>query len=400
MQAPNVSPVFIRYADIPSEAVLGEEICRAAEREVGVNGIFALQKAGGLFRLYPHSEAARSRLVLHGFTVRSTRIFPTPTSPKRTFSHNGIVVQSTRLVVSNLPISVSDTDILEEIKAAGYKPLSALSYDCLRDKHKRLTRFCNGNRSIFVIKPVGPQPKTVRVQGKFTGFIFYPEREAVEGTTSLSPSLLQSQGDATGSNTPVTTNTIPEAESPPIPTGVSHTEYNESAAGLPDSQQADTQLTTAETEEGSSDLPTSNQATVREPRFENPESPSDLLLTPADPPTRESSVEGLENPAPPSPVSSRQTHCLSLADRARLAADIPPTDTSNVHTRGRATTKSKSPQSRGSRAESKPGTRGSNPRRASSATIPSYFSEGDKAPFRPLKRPLQTNACSPSKRPS
>ena len=231
MQALKVTPVFIKPADI-DPSILGEEICRAAEREVGEKGIFALQKAGGLLRLYPQSEAARSRLVLKGFSLRGIRIFPTPTSPKRTFSRDGIVVQSTRLVISNLPISVSDTDILEEIRAAGYKPLSALSYDCLRDKNKRLTRFCNGNRSIFVVQPAGPLPKTVKVQSKFTAFIYYPEREAVEGTASSPPSLSQNQGDATETYASAATHNsdIPETVSPPTPAGESHTEVNESTS--------------------------------------------------------------------------------------------------------------------------------------------------------------------------
>ncbi|GFR64527.1 hypothetical protein ElyMa_005510000 [Elysia marginata] len=89
-------------------------------------------------------------------------------------------VEVVRLVISNIPLSVANVEIEKEVKLAGYKTLSSINEDLARDQAEKLTSYRNGNRSVFVVKPTGPLPKSVKVINNFIAFLFYAERYLVE----------------------------------------------------------------------------------------------------------------------------------------------------------------------------------------------------------------------------
>ncbi|GFR89826.1 hypothetical protein ElyMa_006135100, partial [Elysia marginata] len=70
--------------------------------------------------------------------------------------------------------------IEKEVKVAGYKTLTSINEDLAKDQAGKLTSYRNGNRSVFVVKPTGPLPKSVKVTNNFIAFLFYAERDLVE----------------------------------------------------------------------------------------------------------------------------------------------------------------------------------------------------------------------------
>ena len=113
---------------------------------------------------------SRARLLATGFSLKGITVLPVPLNPSRVYHKNGVEIPTTRLSVSNIYLSVSDKDVTEAIKKAGYVPLSPLSLVCARDSSGQLTSFRNGTRSFVIELPSVPLPKTAEVQGKFTAF--------------------------------------------------------------------------------------------------------------------------------------------------------------------------------------------------------------------------------------
>ena len=118
---PRAKPVFIRAQSFSTGHIPPIDICRAAESTSGINSIFGVQKVSGTYRLYPSSEASRTLLLARGFTFRGQRVVPLPVSPSRTFVFEGEVIPASRLIVSNLPLSICGEDILSELVSSGYK---------------------------------------------------------------------------------------------------------------------------------------------------------------------------------------------------------------------------------------------------------------------------------------
>ena len=87
--------------------------------------------------------------------------------------------QSTRLVVSNIPLSYSDTEILEAIKKLGVTVFSKLIAECDRDESGKLTHWKTGRRFIYIAVPKIPLPKTVEM-GPFRASLYHKEQKLQE----------------------------------------------------------------------------------------------------------------------------------------------------------------------------------------------------------------------------
>ena len=181
---PPIQPLFFRSRDLlaPSGSAYASiaEICTAAERTTGPKGVFGCQKISGIYHLYPSTVAARTRLAGEGFPFRGQLIKPSTHNFDRTFFHLGAPVEAVRLTISNLPLSVDTGVVLSELERAGFTLLSDLVLELAKDRNGFLTRYKNGNRTVFVIKPTGVTPRTVKVSDSHTAFIFFREREEIE----------------------------------------------------------------------------------------------------------------------------------------------------------------------------------------------------------------------------
>ena len=176
----SVRPVFVQASALIKDSnpspINVADLCRAAEEAVGLASIFGCQKIAGVFRLYPADETARRKLLTSGFAFGGARVLPLSTNPA--FNREG--VRCVRVCMSGVPLSVGPAEIEAAFIEAGFKLISKVQLDQARDQAGLLTRFKNGNRSVFVERPTGKTAKTVKVAGHFTGFLFYREREEIE----------------------------------------------------------------------------------------------------------------------------------------------------------------------------------------------------------------------------
>ena len=185
---PLSKPVFFKADLFGKKQISIFDICSAAEKTTGIGSIFGCQKVGGVHRLYPKTDLARAKLLSTGFELGGITILPNAVSPSKTYTRNGIEIPTTRLSVSNIFLSVSDTDITNAVKSAGYTTVSPPSLVCARDASGKLSNFRTGTRSFIIEVPTKPLPKTVTVQSKFTAYLFYPRREQIEANFTLSDS--------------------------------------------------------------------------------------------------------------------------------------------------------------------------------------------------------------------
>ena len=178
---PETKPIYIKASQFPPNFVQKYDLCVAAEKTAGEGSIFALHKYQGVFRLHTNTEAQRTKLLGIGFRYQGLRVLPVPVNPNSAIYINGKEVPTSKLTISNIPLSVCDKDILFAVEEAGYELITGnVSLECLRDQGGKLSRFRNGNRSVTIKTPNQILPKQVKVQEKFTGFLYYKDREEVE----------------------------------------------------------------------------------------------------------------------------------------------------------------------------------------------------------------------------
>ena len=179
---PGALPVFMRARALPSNAQ-GRcpntyEICSAAEKKTGYGSIRGSQNCQGIIRLLPWTEEARTTLLLEGFTYRGVHVETHPQSPRAPRQTDGQEedVPTTKVIISNIPISFNDRDIEQTLVKLGCSVKSKILEVRVRDENKRLTNFINGQRYAFIAIPDRPLPDKVKI-GPFTGYIYHKEQK-------------------------------------------------------------------------------------------------------------------------------------------------------------------------------------------------------------------------------
>ncbi|XP_066267524.1 uncharacterized protein [Branchiostoma lanceolatum] len=158
---PMVKPVYMKYSEATTRGerwLSTREICGAAEKIAGYETMEGAQLVGGLWRLYAKSRAARTALLAEGLTLRGRKI--------PLYDHNPFIVDgqgenttpTTRVTIKGIPLSADDRDIVKSLERFGCKLRSAVMYEKDRDEDKKLTRWKNGNRFVFIEIPAEPLP--------------------------------------------------------------------------------------------------------------------------------------------------------------------------------------------------------------------------------------------------
>ena len=137
-------------------------MCRACEQVSGPQTMEGAQRIGGLWRLYPRSTEARTQLLLQGIDSRGVHVELSDTNPFL-LSPDGTEVQSTRLLVSDVPLSSSNKDIEDTLLRLGCKLLSPLRYELERDELGHLTQWKTGHRYVFIAVPASPLQRGVKI---------------------------------------------------------------------------------------------------------------------------------------------------------------------------------------------------------------------------------------------
>ena len=173
-----VEPVFLKSTAIPTaqDELSTIDICLLAEKVTGYKSMVCAQRIGGLWRLYPNSREARATLLATGLQMKGVSVPLYDKNPFTMRGADGEDVPTTRVTISNIPISCSNTDIEQAIEAQGVTLLTRARYQLARDpKTKELSRFYNGQRFMLVSVPTVPLPRKMKI-GIFTAEVYHREQ--------------------------------------------------------------------------------------------------------------------------------------------------------------------------------------------------------------------------------
>ena len=181
----SIWPVFFKARDIPVDPEKGwistAEICKTIEEFAGHGTMYAAQRCGGLWRLYTKNEKTRLLLLSHGLELRDVAVTLYEKNPfiVRERDESESQKDTTRLVISQIPMSYSKEDILNAIQATGVTVVSNMQDEHGRDGRGQLTRWKTGNRFVYIVVPDNPLPKFMKV-GNFTATLYHKEQKLQE----------------------------------------------------------------------------------------------------------------------------------------------------------------------------------------------------------------------------
>ena len=134
------------------------------------------QLIGSLWRLYPTSMESRANLLVAGIELANIRVNLHETNPFILYSTNGETVDTTRVLISDIPLSFSDDEIEGALKKLGCHFMSPLKHELDRDAVSgKLSKWKTGRRFVFVVVPKTPPPKTVPI-GIFKAKLYHREQ--------------------------------------------------------------------------------------------------------------------------------------------------------------------------------------------------------------------------------
>ena len=171
---PRVLPVFFKNSDLleREDEVSVYEVCLAAERVSGDSTIDGAQRIRNLWRIYPLDQKARQKLLIKGLALRSQQIDLIDANP---YLHTRDK-PTTKVFISDVPLSVANSDIKSTFIKKGLKPVTEVKYECARDSDGKLTRFKTGRRFIFIELPQSPLPNMFEIAG-FRAKIYHREQK-------------------------------------------------------------------------------------------------------------------------------------------------------------------------------------------------------------------------------
>ena len=224
-------PVFIPSRNLPDNTDNGiqytvRELCAAAEKTSGYNSVIGAQKIGGLWRIYPKSAENRAMLLLKGIEVRNITVNPFDKNPYIVKTPDGEKeVQTTKLIIGNLPISYSNDEIERKLLQLGCEPQSKLMMERDRDERGGLTRWLTGRRFVYIRIPGRALPEEISI-GSATATLYHREQKNKPENSTCSRCL--TKGHLASSCTsdivcrtckqPATRAVIPPAPYPPTAT--------------------------------------------------------------------------------------------------------------------------------------------------------------------------------------
>lgn len=181
-QGRGTPPVFIPCRNLPdntehSGQYTVREICAASEKTSGYNSVIGAQKIGGLWRVYPRNVDSRAALLLKGIEVRNHTVNPFDKNPYivRTPQGEG-EVQTTKVIIGNLPMSYSNDEIERKLIQLGCEPHSKLMMERDRDERGGLTRWLTGRRFVYIKIPDRILPEKINI-GTATATLYHREQK-------------------------------------------------------------------------------------------------------------------------------------------------------------------------------------------------------------------------------
>ena len=171
-----VHPFFLKAGSLPKD-VTDYELLIQAEKIAGYGRAKIAQKIDGLWRIHMSDKEARYKVLTMKMTVRGKVIETFDRNPFIFVDDNGQSINTTKLSLTNLPVSVNDEELLFELKKTGVEILSDLKYEHVRSPVDKtlIDRFWNANRFLIIKVPDNELPNFLKV-GKFRVYLKYRER--------------------------------------------------------------------------------------------------------------------------------------------------------------------------------------------------------------------------------
>ena len=116
----------------------------------------------------------RLTLLLSGIELRGVHFTLSDVNPFL-LGANGQEVETTRLTVSDIPLSYSNKDIEDNLKRLGCILLSNPKYEHERGEEGKLTRWKTGRRFVYIETPAVPLQRDVKI-GIFSAKIYHKEQ--------------------------------------------------------------------------------------------------------------------------------------------------------------------------------------------------------------------------------
>ena len=178
MDVQNILPLFFKNNDVvgrEDDELNVLEVCLAAENVAGEWTIKGAQRIRNLWRIYlnnrPNSVNVREKLLVEGITLRGISVDLLASNPYVRDPN----IPTTRVSISNVPLSYSNDNIKDKFTSMGYKLTSKIFNKRCRDRDNRLTRFLTGRRFFYMEKPAYPVSDHIQF-GLFTGRVYHPEQ--------------------------------------------------------------------------------------------------------------------------------------------------------------------------------------------------------------------------------
>ena len=180
-------PVFFKHRDVPhvtEKDLESQEVYKALLKAVPSSQIMGIQKIGGLWRLYITQQDTRIGLITSGLNIRDACITVFDTNPFIPGGNENLL----RLTVKDIPLSVDNSVIVDEIEQRKYKVSGRVMLPKLR-VDGQLTNCLTGDRVIYIQRPAQPVPRNMTF-GIFRGRVFHANQIPKDHTSVVCSNCL------------------------------------------------------------------------------------------------------------------------------------------------------------------------------------------------------------------
>ena len=172
-----ISPVYLLSKDLPEDPrVDNYELCIAISKVIGRGGLLGAQRIGALWRIYTQTLQARATILANGLVMRGRTVHVQGHNPFMIRGSDGEEIPGTKLIISEIPISFSNTALEAALIKKGLKLRSKLKMEEVRDREGKLTEWLSGRRFVFIDLPKCSIERVIDV-GPFKAKLYYKEMQ-------------------------------------------------------------------------------------------------------------------------------------------------------------------------------------------------------------------------------
>ncbi|GFS02901.1 hypothetical protein ElyMa_004619400 [Elysia marginata] len=154
------------------EKISNYAMCIATSKSLGREGVVGAQQIGALWRLYPSSQENRIELLTKGIIPEGVLINVSSQNPFLVRGGDGEEIPSTKLTLSDLPLSVANDTVKTALVKKGLKLRSKLKMEGIRDPDGQLTEWLSGRRFVYIDLPKSTIESTLQI-GQFKARVYY-----------------------------------------------------------------------------------------------------------------------------------------------------------------------------------------------------------------------------------